>query len=471
MSKFINKNNSRTNITNITNTSIKSQPKVINYQEIISLNKLLKPEIREVKGKDYTNAYIKLLEKQYEQIIEESLRNNEIIKEYKNNKLFQKILNKSKIILRNSSKSEFYSLNKSSTGSIIINSSKSMSNISPIKKSSTNNLSQTKSIKNNNKSKSSFKEIYWEDYDFLKINKNNNSLKKYNNINNENENDNNKIEEKNSLEEQTFAKENDNKFKIKLNKEHKLDNYYLYLLNLRKKKNEEMTINEEKKNDKNNIKIMRKILEHIYKEDELTKKNLEDEKIPDYYKRFIIQDEIKKDNLFDNKFNLSYKESQKMIGPKISNGSRLICKNIINYEPIEKRLDKIKQKKKNDIEQIKKKVEKNNHKSNISRSKKNTWEKTEEWLINMENWNKNKILKIKKKKKEIEEKKSFFSECKFKPAINKNAHLKREDEGLLFSDRLYHEYFTLKKKKEKIIEKNKNNFTFRPKINKVLIFE
>ena len=461
MSKLSDKTNSNSNITNM---SLKFQPKIINYQEIISLNKILKPEIREVKGKDYTDAYIRILEKQYEKILEESLINANILKSYKNNKLFQKILNKNKIktILRNESKNDFSSSNKSFTGSKIINSSRSISGISPIKKSPKKKLNKTNSTKNNSKSNSFYKSEYWEDYDFLKINKNNN----YSNKKNDkilNKKDINEIEEKNTLEEEMSAKENKND----VNKESKLDNYYLYLLNLRKKKNEEMSVNEEK----NNIEIMRRILEHIYNDDELLKKNLEDESIPDYYKRFIIQDELKKDNLFDNNFKLSYNETQKMIGPKISNGSRLICKNIINYEPINKRLNKVIKKKKNDIAQLKKNIEKSEKCSNTSRSNNNSEKKMEEWLIGMENWNKNKILKIKKKKEEIEKRKLFFSECRFKPLINKNAHLKKEDEGILFSDRLYYEYFTLRQKKDKLEKQKNNNFTFRPKINKALFFD
>ena len=79
-----------------------------------------------------------------------------------------------------------------------------------------------------------------------------------------------------------------------------------------------------------------------------------------------------------------------MKGPELSNGSRLICKNIINYEPIDKRLDKIINNKRKNIEEIKKEVEINKvgSKSKISKRKKNSWKKTEEWLINMDKWNK-----------------------------------------------------------------------------------
>ena len=218
---------------------------------------------------------------------------------------------------------------------------------------------------------------------------------------------------------------------------------------------------------------MRKILNHIYNDDDLLKKNLEDEKIPDFYKRLIIQNEIKKDNLLEKTFLLDYRESKKMKGPELSNGSRLICKNIINYEPIDKRLYKIINNKRKNIEEIKKEVEINKvgSKNKISKRKKSSWKKTEEWLINMDKWNKTKLLKIKQKGEEIEKNNNYYSEGIFRPFINKNAHIKKEDEGTIFSDRLYFDYFTLRQKKENMIEKQQNYFTFRPNINKNAKYE
>jgi len=282
------------------------------------------------------------------------------------------------------------------------------------------------------------------------------------------------ISEKGTLEEQTSEKininknnkkNNKNKPKNKNNNNKYLENYYLYLLNRRQKRHNIEETNEEKQKDKNNIEIMRKILDHIYNDDELIEKNLEDDSIPEFYKRFIIQDEIKKDNLFEERFRLNYKESQKMKGPKLSYGSRIICKNILNYQPIDKRLDRVIKKRENNINRIKRDVE-NKKCNNTSRSRRKSWKETEEWIENMDNWNRKKLLKIQKKKEEIEKKNLSCSECKFKPKINKNAHLKKEDEGLLFSDRLYSEYFTLREKRQNMIEKQQNNFSFRPNINK-----
>ena len=162
-----------------------------------------------------------------------------------------------------------------------------------------------------------------------------------------------------------------------------------------------------------------------------------------------------------------------MKGPELSNGSRLICKNIINYEPIDKRLYKIINNKRKNIEEIKKEVEINKvgSKNKISKRKKSSWKKTEEWLINMDKWNKTKLLKIKQKGEEIEKNNNYYSECIFRPFINKNAHIKKEDEGTIFSDRLYFDYFTLRQKKENMIEKQQNYFTFRPNINKNAKYE
>ena len=472
MSKLITKNNSRTNITN---TSFVSQSKIINYQEIISLKKLLKPEIRELKGKDYTDAYVRLLEKQYERLIEDSLHNNEILKQLKNNQLFQKVLDKTKnkIIMRNQTQNDLLSTNKSITVSKFTNTT----NNSPIKKTDKKKIKKTTSQKtiNSSNTNTNYKSTYWEDYDFVKTNESKNK----NTLHNKNSyaiNDNvmMEISEKGTLEEQTSEKininknnknNNNNKPKNNKNNNKYLENYYLYLLNRRQKRNSIEETNEEKQKDKNNIEIMRKILDHIYNDDELIQKNLEDDSIPEFYKRFIIQDEIKKDNLFEKRFKLNYRESQKMKGPKLSYGSRIICKNILNYQPIDKRLDRIIKKRENNINRIKRDVE-NKKCSNTSRSRRKSWKETEEWIENMDNWNRKKLLKIQQKKEEIEKKNLSCSECKFKPTINKNAHLKKEDEGLLFSDRLYSEYFTLREKRQNMIEKQQNNFSFRPNINK-----
>jgi len=471
MSKIFSKNQSRVN-------NIKSQPKKINYQEsVISLKNLLKNEIREVKGKDYTDAYIRLLEKKYEKIIEDSINNknnnnnNEIINSLKDNQLFQKVLNKNKLIIRNQSHNDLYSINKSISNSKILNSSRSFfsNNYSPIRQTNKNKIKKTKSKKSINNSNSNYRSTYWEDYDFLKINYGQKNINK-----NIQENNIKQIIKNNSIDKSLYKTNNDKSdYMCDVNNNDNtndgdkyLENYYLYLLNRRNKKNKYIETNEEKKNDKNNIEIMRKIFDKIYNDDKILEKNLEDEDIPEFYKRFIIQDEIKKDNLFETIFKLNYNESQKMKGPQLCNGSRLICKNILNYVPIDKRLDIIIKKKKEDIEEIKKDMGLLKPNYNTSRTRKKSWKKTQDWLKKMDKWNKNKMLKIKKKKEENEKKNSYCSECKFIPLINKNAHLKKEDENIIVSDRLYSNYFTLRQKKENLAKKQQVSFTFRPRINK-----
>ena len=203
-------------------------------------------------------------------------------------------------------------------------------------------------------------------------------------------------------------------------------------------------------------------MDKIYNDDEKLKKNVEDENLPEFYKRFIIQNEIKKDNIFAKKFKYNYNESQKLEGPKLCNKSRLICKYVINYEPIYDRLDKVINKQKNNLEKIRIQLIKNKNKKNSI--KKFNLNNIKEWLKSMDNWNERKNKKIKEKKEEIEKNNPNNKECKFKPLINRNAKTKKEDEGLLCSDRLYLDYFTLKEKREKILEKEKNNFSFRPNI-------
>ena len=450
-SNQVSQNSSKLNISNITSIQKK---KAINYQEIISLKKLLKHEVREAKGQELVNTYIKLLEKQYENLIEKSINNSELIKAHKNNRIFQKVLDKTKnkIKQQNSkSISKKNSLNNTRSLSVSnkISTSKSSLNISPIKKINKKIDDEILNEENNKQS------TYWQDYDFLKVPlhpkqspkkikkknpKGNNSLnKKFNNIT-------------------TVSKSKANNSQNK-----QLENYYLYLLNRRQKICENEETDEDRQQEKIELEILRQIFEKIYNDDEKLKKNLEDESIPEFYKRFIIQNEIRKDNIFSKEFKLNYNESQNLEGPKLCNKSRLICKYAIDYEPIYKRLDKIIKNQKKNLDKIKMRLVKNKNRKNSE--KKNNVNDTKEWLKSMDNWNERKNKKIKEKKAEIEKNNPDNKECKFKPVINPNARIRKDDEGLLCSDRLYLEYFTLREKKQQMIEKEKNNFSFQPNVN------
>ena len=164
-SNQVSQNSSKLNISNITSIQKK---KAMNYQEIISLKKLLKHEVREAKGQELVNTYIKLLEKQYENLIEKSINNSELIKAHKNNRIFQKVLDKTKnkIKQQNSkSISKKNSLNNTRSLSVSnkISTSKSSLNISPIKK--INKKIDDEILNEENKKQST----YWQDYDFLKV--------------------------------------------------------------------------------------------------------------------------------------------------------------------------------------------------------------------------------------------------------------------------------------------------------------
>ena len=185
--------------------------------------------------------------------------------------------------------------------------------------------------------------------------------------------------------------------------------------------------------------------------------------MPEFYKRFIIQNEIKKDNLFFQNFQLNYNESQKLKGPQLSKNSRLICKYVINYEPIYDRVDKIILNKKNNIDLIKKRIERKKY-LNKNSKKKSNFNDTKEWLKSMDDWYNKKMKKIKEKKDEIEKNDPSKKECKFKPYINDNAHIKKEDQNLTCSDRLYLEYFTLRDKKNTMRQKQNENFSFQPNV-------
>ena len=458
MSKIItnqlSKNTSKTNLTNINNNPKK---KTINYQEINSLKILLKPEIREAKGQDLVNTYIKLLEKQYETIIESSINTSELIKANKNNEIFQKVLNKAKNKLnqRKQSKSKKdYSLSNKSISINKISTSKSSFNASPIKKIKKNGDNGNNSIKNCDLNNNKNKNVYWQDYDFVKNDYTRKPSKRKNNKNNKNKSN------SSSLDIKSKYNLNNNIY----NKNQQLENYYLYLLNRRQKICENKETDEEKQNEKIEVDIMRKILGEIYNEDEKIKIKLEDNNLPDFYKRFIIQNEIKKDNLFFQKFKLNYDESRKLKGPKLCNSSRLICKYVLNYEPIYKRIDKIMKTKNNNLDLIKKRIDRKKFVKEKSK-KKSDFRDTEEWLKSMDDWYHKKMKKIFEKKEEIEKNDPSKKECRFKPEINDNAHCKKEDQRLTCSDRLYLEYFTLRDKKISMLEEEFQNFSFQPNVS------
>ena len=435
---------------NNTGVSTKSKKKGINTQEILLLKKLVKSEVREAKGQELVNTYIKLIEREYESLIEKTINDSEIIQAQQKSIIFQKVLNKAKSKINSRAKSKKNSENNSRSLSFYNNkltNSKSSLNITPIKKSNKKkeNVNQNE---NQNKENSNQLSTYWKDYEFLKLSsdptRNPKNIKNKNNKgNSSNENSNNTIS---SI------------------KEKQLEDYYNYLLNRRKKICESKETDESQQQEKVELEILRKIFEKIFNEDEKLKKYLEDENSPEFYKRFIIQNEIKKDNILSKKFKLNYKESKNFEGPKLCDKSRLICKYNINYEPIYKRLDKVIKYHKINIEKIKKRLTK--HKSRRHSEKKYNSNKNQEWLKNMDIWYEKKNQKIKEKKEELEKNNPINKECKFQPSIGyNNIEIKNNKIGIKCSDRLYSEFFSLKEKKEKLIEKEMGNFSFHPNIS------
>jgi len=417
-----------------------NQINIINNLEVNTLRKILKSEIRKVKGQILVNAYIRLLGRQYESIIETSINGPESIKQYKNNRSIKRVIEKDKSKQNSQSISKKDILTNTKSFSIYnnkISTSKSSFNISPIKK--------IKVRENKNEApKKNEANTFWKDYEFListPIKKlENKDIKKSNS-------------KKKSISAENIPKENSNKKK-------ELEKYYLYLLNRRKKICESEETNEDRQKEKIEVEILRQIFEKLYEEDEKLKKKLEDKNIPEFYKRFIIQEEIRKDNIFTKKFKYNYKESQNLKGPNLCDRSRLICEKSFNYKPIYKRFDKVLLNKEMNLEKIKEKLNKNKNKKNI-KQKKNKYD-TKKWLKSMDNWYEKKMRKIKENKIQLERDDPDKKECKFKPNINNNAKIKEEDEGLLCSDRLYLEYFSLRNKKEKKIEEDNSQYSFKP---------
>ena len=421
------------------------QINIINNIEINTLRKILKPEIRKAKGQNLVNTYIRLIGKQYESIIETSLNDNtESIKPYKNNRSIKRVIENDKKNKQNSQSINKRDISNNSKSISIYNNkistSKSSLNISPIKQ-----IKLKENYINNESQKNNEPYNIWKDYEFLissPIKKTENKTGQKNST---------KIKKSKSTE--NISKENSNKGK-------ELEKYYLYLLNRRKKISESEETNEDRQKEKIEVEILRQIFEKLYEEDEKLKKKLEDKNIPEFYKRFIIQDEIKKDNIFINKFKNNYKESQNLKGPALCNRSRLICENSFNYETIYKRYDKVLLNKEMKIEKIKEELNKNKNKKNILKKKKIY--NTKKWLKSMDNWYEKKMRKIKEKKIRLDMDNPDKKECIFKPNINNNAKIKEGDEALLCSDRLYLEYFTLKNKKEKKIEEEYSLYSFQP---------
>ena len=428
-----------------------NQININNNLEINTLRKILKPEVRKAKGQNLVNTYIRIIEKKYESILDDYINSPETNKIHKNNRTFQKIIeNKqnSKLI----SKKDLLTNTKSfSIYNNKISTSKSSLNISPIKmkKIQENNDEEKKQNTNIN-----LQNTFWKDLEYLNF---------YSPINKKNENNEN-IENKNNINNKKNTSQNKKSLSVEnINKKKDLEKYYLYLLNRRKKIYESEETNEDRQKEKIEVEILRQIFEKLYDEDEKLKKKLEDKNIPEFYKRFIIQEEIKKDNIFIKKFKNNYKESQNLKGPNLCNNSRLICENSLNYEPIYKRFDKVILNKEKKLKKMKDKLAKNKNEKNTKKKKKMN-ASIKKWLKSMDNWYEKKMKKIQDKKIQIEKNDPNKKECKFKPNINTNAKIKKEDEGLLCCDRLYLEYFSIRQKKKKMLEEEKNFYTFRPNL-------
>ena len=356
--KTISKSNSRTNNSkpNLTNNSQiqQQQQKEVLMQEINTLKKTLKNEVREVKGQSYTDTFLKIIEKQYKNIIEELINKRQSINFQKNSELFKKVLdkNKKKVYPRNSQKSELKSFNNKSSSSIKISDTSRtfFTNNSFVKKNKTQKMN------------SCTNSTYWEDYNFLKVYKNNQDKNKTTREKSPKE-----ISDKKSADNE-MSERSTSKIKNNFNND-KIDNYYLLLIQKRKKDKDISKDDDEKRRERENSEKVRKYMRQIFNEDENLKKNLEDENLSNFCKRCIVQEERKKDKLFDKIFSYNYYESQSLKGPKICNCSRFICKNNINYEPIYKRIDKVLVTKRIKLDKIKSDIEKSNELSLSSKMK------------------------------------------------------------------------------------------------------
>ena len=73
---------------------------------MLLLKKLVKSEVREAKGQELVNTYIKLIEREYESLIEKTINDSEIIQAQQKSIIFQKVLNKAKSKINSRAKSK-----------------------------------------------------------------------------------------------------------------------------------------------------------------------------------------------------------------------------------------------------------------------------------------------------------------------------------------------------------------------------
>ena len=246
-----------------TGVSTKSKKKGKNTQEMLLLKKLVKSEVREAKGQELVNTYIKLIEREYESLIEKTINDSEIIQAQQKSIIFQKVLNKAKSKINSRAKSKKNSENNSRSLSFYNNkltNSKSSLNITPIKKSNKKKENVNEN-ENQNKENSNQQSTYWKDYEFLKLSSD--PTRNPKNIKNKNNKGNSSNENLNNT--------------ISSIKEKQLEDYYIYLLNRRKKICESKETDESQQQEKVELEIVRKIFEKIFNEDEKHKKYLEDE--------------------------------------------------------------------------------------------------------------------------------------------------------------------------------------------------
>ena len=424
-----------------------------NSQSIQTLKEKLNPIVLEVIGKDYTDAYLRLLGKKYYDLLDNIITNNNI--------------------------------NNNNNSSL-----KNCSSLNPYLSTSIRN-SDTKNISQNNST-------FWKDYNFVQAPKKNNNEDK--NMSEEMAIDDEiKSSEADKNDEVNIIKNNNDVSYYNENSTYKekllLNNDYSQLSQINEEnekiKETDKNNNSEKKNakieeikdllDPKKLSSLREQLQYLYfhqydnenkeeiKKNKKNKNNKNNKKTyicPEYVNRFVLMEQLRQEKLLEEACFINEIEALKMTNPKMDKNSKKIISQYSNYPPLYKRIDKVLKQKENNINELRNRVEKAKNEKiykNYIFPKKSVDQR--QWLKKMEDWNIKKEKKLNRIIFELQEiQKKEEAECTFSPMINNNAKVKDCDEGKDVSSRLYQSYFTRQKKIEEMIEKSMPDFT--PSINK-----
>ena len=385
-----------------------------NKENIKKLKNKFRADVRETIGKDLREAYLRILNRQYDHLIERYLKNPN--KTLMTNESF---LSQSMVLSRSQL------LNRSQSAVI---------------------LRKTKTKKKKGKMK------YILDYDFLKYSPKNfiyKKEKKYENKNIEEIRKDDIINEENqNFNSNNFNSSNNNIINNNINNNSNINNPNSFLKE-KSKSTKEIPFQEEERLTLYEKFLVQKELKQNQIELEKLKKREEEKEInkPKKYMSEKSRKLVKNTKpIYDRINEIKLKKLEDLIRIKLQIDDEIKSKNLkdkINFENIKKQ-----------------------NKKNVNSPK---FESFNDWYIQNGNWELTKKEKIHNKKMQLEAINYSKSNeyCSFHPQINKNkSYNKKSNED--FGTRLYNDFFTKKKKMENLIDKYTPKF--KPKVNQKIKF-